>query len=151
MSILLHLAIGLTCFAQTHFSGIMKDTDGEPLIGVSVTWGEGQEDDPLLFLGWRGQNDDWGQFGCEYTGDTLTNLAIKGLFKPLSDNEISALEAEGYKAQAWGSDIVKYEDEYYTYLFYDYDYTKAPIYLWPFTPQILSVGGFQNGYGFKNE
>jgi hypothetical protein len=112
---------------------------------------EGQEDDPLLYPGWRGQKDNWEELGCAYKGDTLTNLAIKGLFKPLSSGEISALEAEGYEAQAWGSDIVKYEDEYYTYLFYDYDYTHAPIYLWPFTPQILSVGGFQNGYGFKNE
>lgn len=112
---------------------------------------EGQEDDPLLYPGWRGQKDNWDELGCVYKGDTLTNLAIKGLFKHLSSSEISALEAEGYTPQDWGSDIVKYEDEYYTYLFYDYDYTHAPIYLWPFTPQILSVGGFKNGYGFKNE
>ena len=112
---------------------------------------EGQEDDPLLYPGWRGQKDNWDELGCVYKGDTLTNLAIKGLFKPLSSSEISALEAEGYTPQDWGTDIVKYEDEYYTYLFYDYDYTHAPIYLWPFTPQILSTGGFQNGYGFKNE
>jgi acylphosphatase len=112
---------------------------------------EGQEDDPLLYPGWRGQKDNWDELGCAYKGDTLTNLAIKGLFKLLSSSEISALKAEGYEAQAWGADIVQYEDEYYTYLFYDYDYTKAPIYLWPFTPQILSTGGFKNGYGFKNE
>ena len=48
-------------------------------------------------------------------------------------------------------DIVKYEDEYYKYFFYDYDYTKAPIYLWPFTPNVLSTGGFTNGYGFAQE
>ena len=112
---------------------------------------EGQEDDPLLYPGWRGQKDNWDELGCAYKGDTLTNLAIKGLFKSLSSSEISALKAEGYEAQAWGADIVQYEDEYYTYLFYDYDYTQAPIYLWPFTPQILSTGGFKNGYGFKNE
>lgn len=112
---------------------------------------EGQEDDPLLYPGWRGQKDNWDELGCAYKGDTLTNLAIKGLFKSLTSSEISALKAEGYEAQAWGADIVQYEDEYYTYLFYDYDYTQAPIYLWPFTPQILSTGGFKNGYGFKNE
>ena len=112
---------------------------------------EGQEDDPLLYPGWRGQKDNWDELGCAYKGDTLTNLAIKGLFKSLSSSEISALKAEGYEAQAWGADIVQYEDEYYTYLFYDYDYTQAPIYLWPFTPQILSTGGFKNGYGFKDE
>ena len=33
--------------------------------------------------------------------------------------------------------------------FYDYDYVSAPIYLWPFTPNALSTGGFTNGYGFK--
>ena len=112
---------------------------------------EGQEDDPLLYPGWRGQKDNWDELGCAYKGDTLTNLAIKGLFKSLTSSEITALKAEGYEAQAWGADIVQYEDEYYTYLFYDYDYTQAPIYLWPFTPQILSTGGFKNGYGFKNE
>ena len=42
LSVLLLLAMGLTCFAQTHFSGIVKDTGGEPLIGVSVLWGESQ-------------------------------------------------------------------------------------------------------------
>ena len=42
MSVLLFIATGLTCFAQTPFSGIVKDTSGEPLIGVSVMWGEGQ-------------------------------------------------------------------------------------------------------------
>ena len=112
---------------------------------------EGLEDDPILFPGWRGQKDDWEQFGCNYDEGTETNLAIKGLFKPLTADEIASLEAEGYTPQPWGSDIVQYEDEYYTYLFYDYDYTRAPIYLWPFTPQILSVGGFTNGYGFKND
>ncbi len=42
MSILLLLAMGLNCFAQTRFSGIVKDIGGEPLIGVSVLWGESQ-------------------------------------------------------------------------------------------------------------
>jgi hypothetical protein len=51
----------------------------------------------------------------------------------------------------WGKDLAKYDDEYYKYLFYDYDYVKAPIYLWPLTPNILSTSGFTNGYGFKQE
>ena len=33
----------------------------------------------------------------------------------------------------------------------DYDYVSAPIYFWPFTPNILATGGFTNGYGFSNE
>ena len=30
----------------------------------------------------------------------------------------------------WAVDLVKAEDEYNKYLFLDYDYVKAPIYLW---------------------
>ena len=129
-----------------------KMVDAKQEIGYRLTaqCPEGKEDDPLLYPGWRGQNDNWEKFGCNYADGTKTNLAVKGLFKALENDEINTLLSEGYKAQAWGADIVKYEDEYYTYLFYDYDYTRAPIYLWPFTPQILHAGGFTNGYGFKN-
>lgn len=113
---------------------------------------EGQESDPVLYPSWRGQNDDWEAYGLNYGSSTpKTNLAIKGLFTKLTDAEKEALVADGYKAVAWGSDLVKNDDEYYKYFFYDYDYTKAPIYLWPFTPNTLSTGGFVNGYGFKNE
>ena len=113
----------------------------------------GEEDDPVLYPGWRGQNDNWESFGCNYAGDTKTNLAIKGLFNyidPESD-EAKALEADGYTKVEWGKQLLSYDDEYYKYLFYDYDYVKAPIYLWPFTPNILTTGGFTNGYGFKQE
>jgi hypothetical protein len=120
---------------------------------------EGKEDDPVLYPSWRGQHDDWDSWRATikpkdanlYAKDSKTNVAIKGLFKKLSDDEIKAIEADGYKKQDWGKTLVEYKDEYYTYLFYDYDYDKAPIYLWPFTPQIIATGGFQNGYGFKNE
>ncbi len=130
-----------------------KHVDAMQTVGYRLTaqCPEGMEDDPLLYPGWRGQNDSWEKYGCTYADGTETNLAIRGLFKALSTEEITTLLSEGYVPQAWGADIVAYEDEYYTYLFYDYDYVKAPIYLWPFTPQILSVGGFTNGYGFKNE
>ena len=113
---------------------------------------EGMEDDPVLYPGWRGTNDNWSSYGLNYgTEAPKTNLAIKGLFKRVSEAEATALVADGYEASAWGSDLVKYEDEYLKYFFYDYDYTKAPIYLWPFTPNVVSTGGFKNGYGFKNE
>lgn len=88
----------------------------------------------------------------DYKTETpLTNVAIKGLFNKLSAEEETALVADGYKKVNWGKDLANYDDEYYKYLFWDYDYVKAPIYLWPLTPNILSTGGFENGYGFKNK
>lgn len=119
---------------------------------------EDKQNDPVLYPGWRGQNDDWeavasaNAFSFTYA-NTNTNLAIKGLFNYIDPDgaEAAALIAEGYSKVDWGSKIVEYTDDYYTYLFYDYDYSKAPIYLWPLTPNILSTGGFTNGYGFKQE
>ena len=107
-------------------------------------------DDPVLYPGWRGVNNDWSNYGLDYKGNSKTNLAIQGLFKKLSDEEIAALEADGYTKTAWGSVLVDNDDEYYKYLFFEYDYDKAPIYLFPFSPNTMSTGGFTNGYGFKN-
>ena len=113
---------------------------------------EGKETDPVLYPGWRGQNDNWEGLGL--TGSNgKTNLAIKGLFENIipGSDEAKALEAAGYQKTNWGVDLKGAADEYNKYLFYDYDYKKAPIYLWPFTPNVLSTGGFTNGYGFKQE
>ncbi len=113
---------------------------------------EDMKDDPVLYPGWRGQNDAWENYGCNYGTDTpATNLAIKGLFEYIDPNsaEAAALEADGYERQDWGISLVENDNEYYRYLFYDYDYVSAPIYLWPFTPNVLSTGGFTNGYGFS--
>jgi len=110
-----------------------------------------QKNDPVLYPGWRGVNNDWSSYGLAIPSDYAPNLAIKGLFTKLSDSEIAALEADNYTKQNWGVDLVSNADEYYKYLFYDYDYVKAPIYLWPFTPNVMANGGFTNGYGFKQE
>lgn len=118
----------------------------------------GSETDPVLYPGWRGQHDDWEgvatQNGLTFTyANTKTNLAIQGLFSyidPASD-AAAALVADGYVKTDWGSKLAAAYDEYYTYLFYDYDYVKAPIHLWPYTPNIISTGGFTNGYDFKQE
>lgn len=130
-----------------------KMVDAKALKGHRLTTQcpAGSEDDPILYPGWRGVNDDWASYGLDYKGNTLTNLAIKGLFKRLSDDEIAALEADGYKAVNWGQTLLDNADEYYKYLFYEYDYESAPIHYWPFTPNVLSNGGFTNGYGFKQE
>lgn len=113
---------------------------------------EDKKDDPVLYPGWRGQNDDWEAHGLDYKTDTpATNLAIKGLFERIEPGsaEAKALEADGYEMQNWGADLVTNREEYDKYLFLDYDYVKAPIYLWPFTPNVILTGGFTNGYGFK--
>lgn len=115
---------------------------------------EGMEDDPVLYPGWRGQNDSWEAYGLSYGSETpKTNLAIKGLFDKLTAEEIAALEADGYAKVAWGSQLADNYDEYYTYFFYDYDYVSAPIYLWPLTPNTIATsnGKVTNGYGFSNE
>ena len=129
-----------------------KMVDAKAIYGHRLTaqCPQGQENDPVLYPSWRGQNDDWESYGASYGSNTATNLAIKGLFTPLSDEEIAALEADGYSKTEWGKGIVDNAVEYTTYLFYQYDYNKAPIYLFPFSPNTMSTGGFTNGYGFVN-
>ena len=127
---------------------------------------EGKEDDPILFPGWRGQNDDWATAGVKsgvteadveknLTAGDLTNLAIKGLFTYIDPKgeEAAALKDDGYTMQEYGAQLVSNKDEYLDKLFVDYDYESAPVYLWPLTPNtILTSGGaITNGYGFKQK
>ena len=116
--------------------------------GYRLTTQAPDESDPVLFPSWRGQHDDWGSLGLA-SAPAKSNLAIKGLFDRVSNPD--ELIADGYEAKNWGADIVANDDEYYKYFFFDYDYVKAPIYLWPFTPNIMSAGGFTNGYGFAQK
>ena len=132
----------------------MKDANGNTMYGYRLTTQcpEGKENDPILYPSWRGQKDNWDELGLDYgTKTPKTNLAIKGLFAPVSDEEAEELTKDGYKKVDWGKTLVDNDDEYYKYLFYDYDYVSAPIYLWPFTPNIIATGGFVNGYGFSNK
>ena len=132
----------------------MKDANGNTVYGYRLTTQcpEGKENDPVLYPSWRGQKDNWDELGLDYgTKTPKTNLAIKGLFAPVSDQEAEELTKDGYKKVNWGKTLVDNDDEYYKYLFYDYDYVSAPIYLWPFTPNIIATGGFVNGYGFSNK
>ncbi len=135
-----------------------KAVDAKSLYGYRLTAQSPDENDPVLYPGWRGQNDDWESIAKSYkdnskrpsAGDN-TNLAIVGLFKTVSEAEAAALEADGYKKVNWGKDIADNEAEYDKYLFYDYDYVSAPIYLVPFTPNVMTTGGFKNGYNFKQQ
>lgn len=124
-----------------------KAVDAKSQLGYRLTTQCTDETNPVTFPGWRGVNDDWSAFGWGGT-PAETNLAIQGLFAPVDG---AALVADGYKETAWGSDLLKYRDEYDTYLFFDYDYVSAPIYLWPICPNAVATGGFKNGYGFMNE
>lgn len=129
-----------------------KMVDAKSLYGKRLTEATpaGSENDPVLTPAWRGVNNDWESYGLDYKGNYNTNLAIQGLFAPVSADEAAALEADGYAKQAWGQQLLDNEDEYNKYLFYQYDYDKAPIYLFPFSPNTMSTGGFTNGYGFVN-
>ncbi len=127
-----------------------KMVDAKSIYGKRLTEATpaGSEDDPVLFPGWRGVNNDWESYGKNYGGNYNTNVAIKGLFKKLTDTEITALIADGYAETAWGSQLLDNREQYETYLFYQFDSSKAPIYLFPFSPNTMATGGFTNGYGF---
>ncbi len=131
----------------------IKKVDAKATYGHRLTaqCPAGSESDPVLYPSWRGQNDDWESYGANYGGNTATNVAIKGLFTAYTATDVAAWEADGYAAQAWGESLVSLKSEYYDCLFNGYDYVKAPIYLFPFTPNTMATGGFTNGYGFKQE
>lgn len=115
-------------------------------------------DDPSLFPGWRGQYNDWGSLVPVYANVTLTNVAIKGLFKHIEPGsaEATALEADGYVKTKWAIDMLNYEDSYANKLFAGYtdaDYAakNPPIYELPFTYQVLLNSVLTNGYGFAQK
>ena len=138
-----------------------KMVDAKSIIGYRLTTQcpAGKENDSILFPGWRGQNDNWEAFSkvpttaIYATTTPQTNVAIRGLFNYIdpTGTDAAKLVSYGYTKTNWGADLVSNYDEYYKYLFLDYDYDKAPIYLWPYTPNVMATGGFTNGYGFKQE
>lgn len=134
-----------------------KLVDGKEVLGYRLTAqaSEAELADPakkeLVYPSWRGQHDNWAEVcaagGFTYAGATKTNLAIQGLFEKV-DGE--ALKAAGYTAEEWGKALVDNEEDYYNKYFNGYDFETAPVYLWPFTPNVVATGGFRNGYGFQN-
>ena len=63
---------------------------------------------------------------------------------------VAEIDGEEWDVTLWGQTLIDSKDEFYTYLFHNYDYKSAPIYLVPITPNALHAGGLTNGYGFKN-
>ncbi len=133
-----------------------KLVDAKSMYGYRLTAQCTDENDPVLFPGWRGQHDDWAAVavagGFKFASANLneTNLAIQGLFKPLTEAEAAALVADGYTKVDWGKAYVANEEEYYNKYFNGYDYESAPIYLWPFTENTCLTSGLHNGYGFSD-
>ena len=130
-----------------------KMVDAKTLYGKRLTEATpaGKENDPVLAPGWRGVNNDWESYGLDYKKNFNTNVAIQGLFTRLSAAEEAALVADGYTKVDWGKQLLDNRQEYETYLFYQFDSSKAPIYLFPFSPNTMATGGFTNGYGFVND
>jgi len=144
-----------------------KAVDGKTLNGHRLTTQTpaGMETDPVLYPGWRGQNNDWEATGLAVgvTAENIkknlkvsvnTNLAIEGLFKYIdpASQTAQSLEADGYNKVSYGADIVKYKSEYYDKLFPDYDYVSAPVYICAFGNTALeTISGLTNGYGFANK
>ena len=153
----------------------VKTVDAKKEYGYRLTTQcpEDKKNDPVLYPGWRGQNDDWASV-AENNGDTkqealtagnLTNLAIKGLFNYIDPNgsEAKALEAEGYERVDWGCIIageenvnIKYKDvnlQYNDLIYNGYNPTVPPVYMLLMHGNILknSNGKFKNGYGFSND
>lgn len=131
-----------------------KMVDAKTTYGYRLTaqCPEDKKDDPVLFPGWRGQNDAWESYGLDYKTDKpLTNLAIKGVFTPVSEEEAAALEADGYSKVDWGKNLLKNRTEYDDNLFKGFgpgNYDKAPIYLIALPPNTVGAG-YTNGYGFE--
>ena len=131
-----------------------KMVDAKTQYGYRLTMQcpEDKKDDPVLYPGWRGQNDDWSKYGKDYgTSTPKTNVAIKGLFTPVTAEEAAALEADGYTKVDWGTDLIKYRVEYDDNLFKGFgpgNYDKAPIYLVALPLNVVGAG-YTNGYGFE--
>lgn len=142
-----------------------KSVDARTLYGYRLTTQCKDETNPVMFPGWRGQNDDWEAVSAKYITDPAkrfnyastpgTNVAIKGLFNYIDPNsaEAKALEADGYKKTEWGAQIVKNKAEYSSLVFCGYEQGSAPIYLIPMSANTISTsnGKLTNGYGFAQK
>ena len=127
-----------------------KNVDAKTQYGYRLTAQAPDNSDPVLFPGWRGQNDAWESYGLDYKTDKpLTNVAIKGLFTPVTEDD-TTIKSQGYTKVSWGADLLKNKTEYYDNLFKGFElgnYDKAPIYLIALPPNTVGAG-YTNGYGF---
>ena len=108
--------------------------------------------DPVNYPAWRGIYD-YTKTGYKVDGKNH-NTAIKGLFKTLTDAEIAAAEADGYKKTDYG---IVYANNEATYVANQMggieNATDVPRYFFPIPFETLSQskGAVTNGYGLPQE
>ena len=109
-------------------------------------------DDAVNYPAWRGVYD-YTKTGYKVDGKNH-NTAIKGLFKPLTEAEIAAAEADGYVKTAYG---IVYAENEATYVKNQMggitSATEVPRYFFPIPFETLSQskGAVTNGYGLPQE
>ncbi|MDR2937165.1 MAG: RagB/SusD family nutrient uptake outer membrane protein [Rikenellaceae bacterium] len=125
---------------------------------VGLTYGcpVGQEDNPLLHPGWRGIGEapNWAPVN--------SNLAMKGVFKHLTEAEKTVLRQQGYKAEAWGATYFGSGGAQYSapiinnfsgYTDADKAAGRPARYLMPYPGDVVlaSKGKLVNQYGLANQ
>lgn len=121
---------------------------------ATMTYECTDENDPVLFPGWRGVLD-FTDYGMSVSA-TAYNTAIKGLFKfiPEGSEEANQLVADGYKKFAYGSDfaanIATWQDNMLPGITSE---NSVPLYLWPIPVETISQsnGKVNNGYGLPQQ
>lgn len=113
------------------------------------------ESNPALYPGWRGIYE-WG--ATAHAAYPEKNLAIVGLYEPVSDTEAAALEADGYVKTAWGIrtwDTSNAKDMLNAAILDGVvgRENMAPRYFHPLPLTVIdqSKGTVSNGYGLPNQ
>ena len=110
------------------------------------------ENDPINYPGWRGIYDYSISGTSKVSKDH--NVAIKGLFKTMTADEIAAAEAEGYEKTAYGSVYAENEAHYLANMVGSLKSANdVPRYFFPIPFETISQsnGSVTNGYGLPNE
>lgn len=122
--------------------------------GAKLTYDCTDENDPVLFPGWRGVLD-FSQLGLSVNGSNH-NTAIKGLFEYIAPGSETAieLEKEGYVKTDWGSTLAANIDIYLSNILPGITSEESvPCYYWaiPYETISQSKGKVTNGYGLPQQ
>lgn len=114
------------------------------------------EGDPAQVPGWRGIYDySTTSVASAVTGDKH-NLAIQGLYSYIdpAGAEAAALEADGYKKETWGQDIIDGAETLWDYnILSGITASRVPLYFHPLPATTISqsAGHVTNGYGLPQQ